>query len=98
MKNLLLNSCACLMLGGVLFLSCSCKSTQGKTISPRNKANQDTTQKNIQGRGNPVQSKQTNTLKTGRDTVLPNKTAIMNNGENQAITDSIKALKTKKKK
>jgi hypothetical protein len=86
------------MLAGVLFLSCSNKTTQGRSTTSKIKVNQDTTQKNIQGRGNTIQSQQTNTLNPVRDTVPRTKTAIMNNGENQAVTDSIKALKTKKKK
>jgi hypothetical protein len=68
----------------------------GEKVNPGSKA--DTSGKNIPVAGKPVKSNQSNMNNPGRDTTLRYKTAIMNNGENQAYTDSIKNAKTKKKK
>ena len=95
MRRSLSNSGISLLLTGFVFFACSGRTAQEKTDLQKK---QDPAGKNISAPGNPVNSGQTNTANPGRDSVLRNKTAIMNNDRNQAYTDSIKDAKTKKKK
>ena len=95
MRRSLLNSCFYFFFAGIVLLSCSNKTTGSKAISA---SKADTSAKNSSAPGPAVKSNQAGRGNPGRDTVLRNKTAIMNNSQNQAVTDSIKNEKTKKKK
>ena len=94
MKRLLLNSLILCLWMGMVFFSCS-DGNKGKGAAGNGS---DTTGKNRPVAGNPVNSRESNTVSSGRDTTLRYKTEIRNNGRDQAKTDSIKDAKTRKKK
>ena len=95
MKRLLLTSLIICVWMGMVFFSCSDNGSKGKTVAGNER---DTTVNNRSAAGNKVNSRQTNTVNTGRDTTLRYKTEIRNNGPNQSRIDSIKDAKTRKKK
>ena len=95
MKRLLLTSAIICVWMGMVFFSCSDNGSKGKIVAGNEP---DTTVKNRSAAGYTVNSQQTNTVNTERDTSLRYKTEIRNNGPNQSRIDSIKDAKTKKKK
>lgn len=95
MRRLLLTSLVLCLWMFMVFFSCSDGSNKGKGVAGNEP---DTTCKVRPVAGNTVNSQQSNTVNPGRDTTLQYKTEIRNNGPNQTRIDSIKDLKTKKKR